>query len=74
MTENSTSGDKPESPKYHPSRTPEQWRAYHRAYYRQHAERRRQQARNSYWGKVLGDPSGERSLQGLINAFLRGKF
>lgn len=33
-------------PKYHASRTVEEWRAYHREYYRKNAEKRRKQAAN----------------------------
>ena len=40
-------------PRYYKSRTAEEWRAYHRDYYRKHAERRRQQRKNSHQRMVL---------------------
>jgi len=39
--------------RYWPSRTVEEWRAYHREYYRAHAERRREQKRASHQRRAL---------------------
>jgi hypothetical protein len=58
-----------QSPRYWPSKTVEEWRAYHRAYYRDHAERWRAQARHSHLRKVLRQAFGTaipRSLRRLL--------
>ncbi len=42
-----------EGPRYYKSRTPDEWRAYHREYYRMHADRRRQQKKASHQRMAL---------------------
>ena len=63
--------DEPGLPRYWPSRTPEEWRAYHRNYYREHAERRRAQARDSHLRKVLRQVFGSAIPRSLRLLFLR---
>jgi hypothetical protein len=60
-----------QSPRYWPSKTVQEWRAYHRAYYRDHAERRRAQARHSHLRKVLRQAFGTAIPRSLRRPFLR---
>ena len=76
MTESneSKSGEaagEPRTPGYWPSKTVEEWRAYHRNYYREHAERRRKQARDSQLRKVLRQALGNAIPRSLRRLFLR---
>ena len=59
------------SPKYWPSRSVEEWRAYHRDYYQRNAAKRRQQARKSYLRRWLRKAFGGHPPKSVMRIFLR---
>jgi hypothetical protein len=76
MTKTTTSdGDPNEGPslRYWPSRTADEWRAYHRAYYQRNRERRLKQASESHLRCYLRRLFGENVPKSLQRIFLRDK-